>query len=67
MIRIHRNINLLYFASDEIAKEVQATSSTQEKTQLSFSPTAHLLKEEQIDKLLNELVKKGYTPRVEAP
>lgn len=65
MIRLHWNLTLLLFSSEEVADEVEAVCQLAPYTLVSLSSTSRLLDEDRTEDLLDELQHKGYTPRVD--
>jgi hypothetical protein len=63
-VRVYERLTLLELADDLALRELLAGTSLGARVVHQFSPRLVVLKDEDVDELVNELVKKGYTPGV---
>ena len=64
-IRAYQSLTLISFADDTALKEMLAVTSLEEHLIHVFSPRLAAIDPESLDILRSELVKRGYTPKVE--
>ncbi len=64
-IRAYQSLTLISFADDTALKEMLAVTSLEEHLIHVFSPRLAAIEPESLDILRSELVKRGYTPKVE--
>jgi len=65
VIRIHWNLTVIQFATEQIAEEVQELCALDEHSLHSYHPSGHIIDDSDVEELVQELLEKGYTPRVE--
>ena len=63
-IHLYEHLTVLELADDMALRELLAGTSLSQYIVHQFSPRVVIVREEGVDELANELVKKGYTPRV---
>lgn len=63
-VRVYQSLNVLELADDFAARELAAGTSLMKHVVYQLSPRTFVLHEEGLYELLEELRKKGYTPRV---
>ena len=63
-VRVYQSLTVLELADDFAARELAASTSLMKHVIYQLSPRTFVLHEEGLHRLLEELRKKGYTPRV---
>ena len=63
-VHLYDHLTVLELADDMALRELLAGTSLSQYIVHQFSPRVVIVREEGVDELANELVKKGYTPRV---
>jgi len=63
-VRVYPSLTVLELSDDFAAKELAASTSFNEHAIYQISPRAFVMREEAVDRLIEELKAKGYTPRV---
>jgi len=65
MLHVYQGITVLDLADDYVLRELLASTSLREHVLYQFSPRLIAIRPEAIDDLVEEMEKRGYTPRVE--
>ncbi|WP_206156730.1 helicase-associated domain-containing protein [Candidatus Roseilinea sp. NK_OTU-006] len=63
-VRVYQSLTVLELADDFAARELAASTSLMQYVVYQLSPRTFVLNAEGLDRLIGELLKKGYTPRV---
>lgn len=66
MIRFHWNLTLLQFASPKLAEEIDAQLPLTQFSERGFQSTSYLIDDSKAEAFAEDLVTRGYSPRVES-
>lgn len=66
MIRFHWGLTLLQFASPKLAEEIDAQLPLAPLSQRDFQSVSYLIDDNKAESFAEELVARGYSPRVES-